>query len=989
MRPRTSDRKRLMLAVVAALLALLVGGDGNGMGSYPLRISVAEALQDDHADGASGATPIDVPGRAGGVIDFTGDRDVFRFEGERGTPIRLRTELHSLRDSILAVLAEDGQTVIAFNDDADDLASEVFFPPPRSGTFFAVVAGFSSSTGSYTLLLEESAATLEGAPRFEGAALTIFGELDGDELGASAVGDFDGDGVPDLALGASGAGAGGRITITSGPPAPLPGEDPAVALANALGGLQIDGTPGDRFFGLAAGDLTGDGFDDLLTRSGRQFRLFPGGPDFFHGEGPGALDVPVAPNAVVSPNFAIAELSGDGAADLVYTEFESGEDPGATAVVASLGPFIDAGDGIAASAGTARIQAPAGEAFDTAVAAGDLTGDGQADVVVDHVVPNPRGRPGRVTQVTLIPGPLLAGSQSLAEIDSAASIEMESLSPSSLAVGDADLDGAPDLLIGADDFVLIVPQRVLGEGRFPFAETFLSSRIDLRGRFFGQSGFPLVEVADVDGDTLPDVLVGLPFDTLESQWSAPGSLTIFTGALRPREVFGASPGVVPATAGTEVVLHGSHLHGADVTLVTPERQRIPLEAVAESLGALRLTLPDGLSPGSYRIRLTHDGDPVEFADVLQLTPATREVTLAPGWNAVSWPGGTSIIEALESFDGEVRQVLGWDSLGQAFTSFVPDIPLSANSLQQLEFGDALWLYTPDGGVWRQPLRPTERAIALRTGFNLVMWQGGDVSAAEALASLGPTLSAAFLWDPAATAFRTYRPSPADVPSDSYPLSFGSVLWLNVEEDVVWDQPPASVGLAPAPPLPASPAEVEDALVLILSEFGTGSGFVVSGTQILTSAHVVRGARTVQIRFADGTERAGYVTGIDTALDAAAIEVANMPASVRRLDWQTGPQPALMDEVFAWGFPGGRVFGEETAATVTRGIVSAVRTEEGFTNIQMDALIVGGHSGGPVVLSDGRAVGINDFVVRLPFGNLNFAIDITSHRDRIRVLFRGD
>lgn len=65
-------------------------------------------------------------------------------------------------------------------------------------------------------------------------------------------------------------------------------------------------------------------------------------------------------------------------------------------------------------------------------------------------------------------------------------------------------------------------------------------------------------------------------------------------------------------------------------------------------------------------------------------------------------------------------------------------------------------------------------------------------------------------------------------------------------------------------------------------------------------------------------------------------------------------PSQADEVFAIGSP----LNENLSGSITRGIVSAIRTIEGKKWIQSDAAISPGNSGGPLVNSSGNVIGIS-------------------------------
>ena len=154
--------------------------------------------------------------------------------------------------------------------------------------------------------------------------------------------------------------------------------------------------------------------------------------------------------------------------------------------------------------------------------------------------------------------------------------------------------------------------------------------------------------------------------------------------------------------------------------------------------------------------------------------------------------------------------------------------------------------------------------------------------------------------------------------------------------------------------------------------GSGSGVIVrSNGIIITNAHVVGTARSVEIRTADGRTFSGTVLGTDTDVDTAIVRInaTNLPAA------------PLADsdrlEVGQLAIAIGNPLGLER--TVTRGVVSAINRDPRGVDIaagliQTDAAINPGNSGGPLLDSSGRVIGINTAILAGTTG-LGFAIPI--------------
>jgi S1-C subfamily serine protease len=145
--------------------------------------------------------------------------------------------------------------------------------------------------------------------------------------------------------------------------------------------------------------------------------------------------------------------------------------------------------------------------------------------------------------------------------------------------------------------------------------------------------------------------------------------------------------------------------------------------------------------------------------------------------------------------------------------------------------------------------------------------------------------------------------------------------------------------------------------------GSGSGFVVAADGLIfTNSHVVHGARSIEIALADGQFARARIIGEDPDTDIAVIR-SDGDLKVPPLTLADSKSIRVGQLAIAIGNPLG------FEQTVTAGVVSATgRSLRARTGrliddvIQTDAALNPGNSGGPLVDSSGRVIGVNTAVI---------------------------
>lgn len=253
-----------------------------------------------------------------------------------------------------------------------------------------------------------------------------------------AVGDFNGDGYPDLAL------------------ANLNGTGVTVLLGNGKGGFTA--APGSPFAAgndpsfVAVGDFNGDGFPDLAVTNlnGKSVTVLLG-----NGTG-GFTTAPGSPFAVGSnPNFvAVADVNGDKYLDLVVSN--AGDNTVTVLLGNGTGGFTAAPGGPFAVGGNPSF-----------IAVGDFNGDRLPDLAIANLVSN---------NVTVLLGNgkggfIAAPGSPFADTAAPQGASAVQASPVSLAIGDFNGDGNPDLVIANEAANNITVLLGNGKGGFTAAST--------------------------------------------------------------------------------------------------------------------------------------------------------------------------------------------------------------------------------------------------------------------------------------------------------------------------------------------------------------------------------------------------------------------------------------------------------------------------------------------------------------------------------------
>uniref|UniRef100_UPI003570F1F3 beta strand repeat-containing protein n=1 Tax=Algimonas arctica TaxID=1479486 RepID=UPI003570F1F3 len=465
-------------------------------------------------------------------------------------------------------------------DGFDDLIIGAYYADPN-GESYVVFGGAAAVAGGVLDL-----STLDGSNGFR-----IDGIDAGDYSGrsVSSAGDVNGDGFDDLIIGSyaadpNGDSFAGESYVVFGGATAVAGGALDLSTLDGTNGFRIDGIDVNDFSGRSvssAGDVNGDGFDDLIigaytadangdVYAGESYVVF-GGATAVAG---GALDLSTLDgtngfriDGIDAGDFSgysvssAGDVNGDGFDDLIIAAsdaFPAGESyvifGGAAAVAGGALDLstLDGTNGFRIDGVTATVSAR------SVSSAGDVNGDGFDDLIIGFKDGDPNGNSAAGESYVIFGGAaaVAGGALDLSTLDGTNGFRIDGIDANDFSgisvssAGDVNGDGFDDLIIGAyaadpngnsaagESYVIFGGAAAVVGGALDLSTLDGTNGFRIDGIDANDfSGISVSSAGDVNGDGFDDLIIG--------SFNANESYVIFGGAT------GTEDTVVVMSAGTE------------------------------------------------------------------------------------------------------------------------------------------------------------------------------------------------------------------------------------------------------------------------------------------------------------------------------------------------------------------------------------------------------------------------------------------------------